>query len=93
VVATTITPTPAPSPVPTDESESGEEFVPPGGLPTTGDDFVPPDALPVTGEESRQISNTLPNTGGGFIWPVAGVGLALLAILAYGLRGLYQIKE
>lgn len=71
------TPTPAASPEPTEESESTEEFVPPGDLPTTGDNFVPPGFLPTTG------ITILPGTGAGFLWPVGGFGLVVLAIVGH----------
>jgi uncharacterized repeat protein (TIGR01451 family) len=89
----TTTPTPAASPEPTDES--GEEFVPPDGLPTTGDDFVPPGFLPITGEDAFAeglIPDRLPNTGLGFILPLSGVILAILAGLTHYLRS-GQTKE
>lgn len=85
--ALTTIPTPAtPLPTSTVESEGGEEFVPPDGLPTTGDDFVPPGFLPITGKDAQQIPNTLPHTGLGFIIPVGGLGLAILAFLVHHLR-------
>jgi uncharacterized repeat protein (TIGR01451 family) len=86
--AAITTPTPAASPMPTDESEAGEQFVPPDGLPTTGDDFVPPSFLPITGQDL--LPDTLPNTGLGLILPLSGIGLALLAGAAHFLRARHR---
>jgi uncharacterized repeat protein (TIGR01451 family) len=93
VATTTTTPSPTVSPTPTVESEDGEAFVPPDGLPKTGDDFVPPDLLPVTGEDALQIPNTLPDTGLGVILPFSGFGLAVLAFLVHYLRSGYRDRE
>jgi uncharacterized repeat protein (TIGR01451 family) len=81
------TPTSQVLPESTAESESGEEFVPPGGLPTTGNDFIPPGFLPVTGE------NVLPDTGAGFLWPLSGFGLMVLAIVGHYLRSRIRHKR
>jgi hypothetical protein len=94
-VAFTATPQPEPTDTPTSEvsseptadSESGEEFVPPGGLPITGDDFVPPGLLPVTGE------NILPDTGAGILAPLGGFGLVTLAIVGYYVRSRFRYKR
>jgi hypothetical protein len=83
--STPITPAPATVVSPTLESGQGEEFVPPNGLPTTGEDFVPPNMLPVTGEDTL-IPTRLPNTGLGFILPMGGFGLAVLAFVIRYLR-------
>ncbi|MBN1221572.1 MAG: DUF11 domain-containing protein [Anaerolineae bacterium] len=96
---TSVTTTTMPALTPTVESEGSEEFVPPDGLPTTGDDapgadnFVPPSFLPTTGEDVLQIPATLPNTGLGFILPIGGVGLAMLAFAVHHLRSSYRNRE
>jgi uncharacterized repeat protein (TIGR01451 family) len=93
--AATATPEPEPtvepgleaSPEPTEESETGEEFVPPGGLPTTGDDFIPPGFLPATGEI------ILTNTGAGLLWPLGLFTVAVLAIAGHYLLSRYRHKK
>jgi hypothetical protein len=83
----TFAPTSEASPEPTEESESGEEFVPPGGLPSTGQEFVPPGLLPVTGQD------ILPDTGVGFLLPLGGFGLVALAIVGHYLRSWLRHKK
>jgi len=78
---------PAVSPEPTEESEGGEEFVPPGGLPTTGDNFVPPGFLPTTGEIILPPSNTK------FLLPLSVFGLAALAIVGHYLYSRRRRKK
>jgi len=94
-VAATATPEPEPTvapttevlPEPTEESESGEEFVPPGEMPTTGDDFIPPGFLPTTGE------TTLTNTDARFLLPLGMFGLVVLAIVGHYLRSWVRHKK
>jgi len=75
------------SPEPTEESEGGEEFVPPGEMPTTGGDFVPPGFLPTTGE------TILADTGSGFLLPWGVFTLAALAIAGHYLHSWLRHKK
>jgi len=71
----------------TAQTEAGEDFVPPGGLPTTGDNFVPPpDLLPITGQDSLAMPNRLPNSGISPISPLSGLGLAGLVFILHRVR-------
>ncbi len=69
------------------ELDEGENFVPPGDLPTTGDVFLPPPSLlPETGQELFAAPETLPNTGVSPLLPFSGVGLGGIAFLIHYLR-------
>lgn len=77
----TAAPTSTAAPEPTEETESGEDFVPPGGLPTTGDNFIPPPGLlPTTGQ------NSIFNIGWESLLPAGSVGLAIVVLVIYGVR-------
>jgi uncharacterized repeat protein (TIGR01451 family) len=92
VPAEPMTTAPTPSagatkaPAPAEETDTGEEFVPPGGLPTTGDSFLPPPGLlPETGQ-NLTLPDLLPQTGLGLLIPFGGLGLGCLAFVLHHLR-------
>jgi len=87
--AAVITPTPK-KPAITPEPSEGEDFVPPGKLPTTGEDFSPPPSmLPTTGDELLPPA-TLPETGVGDWLPLAGLGFSGAALALHRLRTYWQ---
>ncbi len=87
--AAIITPTPK-KPAITPEPGAGEDFVPPGKLPTTGDDFSPPPGmLPTTGDDLLPLA-TLPETGVGDWLPLAGLGFSGAALALHRLRTYWQ---